>query len=114
MAVLASRFTLASTPSMALRAFSTWAWQWAHIMPLMLMVLVIALVPFVSTDLGVPSETGAAGDSRRSGRKNLRRRALDTTHTEDRLMAAAPNMGESWSWNRGYHTPAARGMPIML
>ena len=29
-------------------------------------------------------------------------------------MAAAPNMGESWSWNRGYHTPAARGMPIML
>ena len=44
----------------------------------------------------------------------MRRRALDTTHTEDRLMAAAPNMGESWSWNRGYHTPAARGMPIML
>ena len=35
------------------------------------------------------------------GLKNLSRRALDTTQTEDRLMAAAPKMGFSCQPSRG-------------
>jgi len=63
--------------------------------------------------VGVVSGEAAAGLSN-EGLKSFRRSALDTTHTDDRLMAAAANMGESWSWKRGYQTPAASGMPMML
>ena len=43
-----------------------------------------------------------------------RRRALDTTHTELRLMAAAAIMGFRVMPRAGYSTPAATGMPMEL
>ena len=42
------------------------------------------------------------------------RRAFPTTKRLLRLMAAAPNMGFSFTPNTGYHTPAAKGIPIAL
>ena len=43
-----------------------------------------------------------------------RRSALDTTHTELRLMAAAAIMGFRVMPKAGYSTPAATGMPTVL
>ena len=41
-------------------------------------------------------------------------RALDTTVTEERLIAAAANMGLKRRPIKGYKTPAARGMREVL
>ncbi len=43
-----------------------------------------------------------------------KRRALPTTHSDERLIAAAPNMGESCHPKMGKKTPAASGMPREL
>ena len=64
----------------------------------------------VSGSAGTSGEAGAVC----LGLKSLSRRALDTTLTELRLMAAAPNMGESCQPRMGKKTPAARGMPMEL
>ena len=44
----------------------------------------------------------------------LRRRALDTTETELRAIAAAANIGFSRMPKDGYSAPAAIGMPTVL
>ena len=46
--------------------------------------------------------------------KRLSRSAFITTHTLERLMAAAPIIGFSRRWNGRYKSPAATGMPTVL
>ena len=119
-AVLASKSTLAVTPSMAFRAFSTRPEQWAHIMPSIIMVFFIAVSPFssvVSIMVWVSTTASVAFSCWflwNLGLKSLTRRALETTQTELMLMAAAPNMGFSFQPKELKNTPAASGMPMEL
>ena len=46
--------------------------------------------------------------------KKFSRRALETTETLERLMAAAANMGLNVQPVRGIQAPAARGIPAAL
>lgn len=48
------------------------------------------------------------------GLKNRRRKALDTTNTELKLIANAATIGFIFKWNAVYQHPAAMGMPMML
>ena len=108
---LPSRSALAAvTPPRADRAFSTWATQWAHIMPSIFRVLVIVFSSLCSSGSSVVMSTGQLpwqGDCSGGATdlnlllKKRRRKALDTTHTELRLMAAAANMGLSCQPSRG-------------
>ena len=98
-----------STPGIASRDVFTIFSQWPHIMPSIFM--------FFSTDAALASSLCAALiflsllASRILNR--FRRRALETTHTLLRLMAAAPNMGVRVRPS-GINTPAAMGMPMEL
>ena len=60
------------------------------------------------------SATFPAVCSNRCGLKSFNRRALHTTQTLLKLIAAAPNIGFNFHPNSGYHTPAASGIPIIL
>ena len=107
------------TPSTASSAAFTRASQWAHIMPLMVMVFLsissasLLFVSVLSYTCGAAFATGAAAFFRRLLQPRSRR-ALLTTHTELRLMAAAAIMGFSVIPNAGYSAPAATGMPMAL
>ena len=65
--------------------------------------------------------TCAAGAEEDSGspagrglENNFSRSALETTLTELKLIAAAPNIGFSFQPNSGMNTPAASGIPMLL
>ena len=113
MAVLESRSTVAVTPGKSFRALVTCLTQFWHIMPSTIIFFSMLFSSPFRLGTAQPSDLQVGGmahplsapsqgqGSWMLGLKNRRRRALVTTQTELRLMAAAANMGESWSWNRG-------------
>ena len=105
-AVFFSRSTRAVTPANAFRALSTRPEQWAHIMPSMVNVLSIPASAFCMVSFSDFGQTDPF--------HSRSRRALVTTHTELRLMAAAAIMGLSVTPSAGYSTPAATGIPMAL
>ena len=108
------------TPSTASSAVFTAFSQWAHIMPSIFSVAVFPLsaaFPPPSHARSLPSLTGSG--LRRYLRcflmlNRLSLSAFATTHTLDRLMAAAPNIGFISQPNSGIQAPAASGMPMTL
>ena len=86
----------------------------------MIIVFVMFFSPLVigSIFLTAACLTGAdvasLGSFGRGLENNFSRRALETTLTELKLNAAAPNIGFSFQPNIGMKTPAASGMPMLL
>ena len=92
-----------------------------HIMPSTLIVFSItfsSLFFAVSDGLGCSLCGRTIGShaclTRSPALKKRRRSALDTTHTDERLIAAAPIIGLSLMPNGTHSAPAAIGMPMQL
>ena len=117
------------TPSRASRAFFTVASQWPHIMPSIWMVFfIVTFSVFISfcTGQDLVSHAVSAGSSRAGalclggaswaalrGLKVFSRRALVTTQTLERLMAAEAIIGFS-VMPMAVKTPAASGIQTAL
>ena len=116
-AVPLSWLTTASlTASSASSAFFTLASQWPHIIP---SIFIVFVIDFSSLSFGLFVLFFLSGVAFLSclGSYTLHRfsrKALVTTQKLDRLIAAAPNIGLSFHPNKGYHKPAASGIPITL
>ena len=119
-ALFSSRLTRTfSTPRTASRASLTWATQCSHIMPSTFSFFSVMSVSFWSDAAGaalVADGVGAgatAGARSGAGLQARRRRALVTTKTDEKPIAAAPIMGLSVTPTPA-RAPAATGMQTAL
>ena len=104
--------TASLTPSIASRVFFTLASQCPHIIPSIFIVFVmvdsscfflLSFLCFIFLSLLASYIL-----------KRFSLSAFVTTQKLDKLMAAAPNIGFSFSPNNGYQIPAANGIPMTL